>query len=265
MANQIDVDLDGNEYPLSPGSGGVVIEIVNGGTGATYPERARVNLGLGNVDNTSDLNKPVSTAQQAAIDAEAAARAAAVSAEVTARAAADAAEVTARNAAIAAAQLSVQKWLPSVEKRADLPAPSTLSHTTSYLCRVINDTATPANNGVWQLIAQATQWTYFSDNLDFVDETELNAALASKANLASPTFTGTPRAPTATKGTNTTRIATTAFVTGAISTAVPSPLTVAKGGTGASTAAAARTSLGAAPLASPAFTGTPTCPTPSYP
>ena len=33
-----------------------------------------------------------------------------------------------------------------------------------------------------------------------------------KANLASPTFTGTPTAPTATAGTNTTQIATTAFV-----------------------------------------------------
>jgi hypothetical protein len=33
-----------------------------------------------------------------------------------------------------------------------------------------------------------------------------------KANLASPTFTGTPAAPTATPGTNTTQIATTAFV-----------------------------------------------------
>lgn len=34
----------------------------------------------------------------------------------------------------------------------------------------------------------------------------------SKANLASPTFTGTPKAPTAAKTTNTTQIATTAFV-----------------------------------------------------
>lgn len=34
----------------------------------------------------------------------------------------------------------------------------------------------------------------------------------SKANLASPTFTGTPKAPTAADGTNTTQIATTAFV-----------------------------------------------------
>lgn len=39
-----------------------------------------------------------------------------------------------------------------------------------------------------------------------------NTALALKANLASPTFTGTPAAPTAALGTNTTQIATTAFV-----------------------------------------------------
>lgn len=40
-------------------------------------------------------------------------------------------------------------------------------------------------------------------------------------------------------------------------------LAVADGGTGASTAASARTNLGAAPLASPAFTGNPTAPTPA--
>ena len=37
-----------------------------------------------------------------------------------------------------------------------------------------------------------------------------------KANLASPTFTGTPKAPTAASGTNTTQIATTAFVSTAV-------------------------------------------------
>jgi hypothetical protein len=44
--------------------------------------------------------------------------------------------------------------------------------------------------------------------------------LALKANIASPTFTGTPLAPTATAGTSTTQIATTAFVAAAISTGV---------------------------------------------
>ena len=46
-------------------------------------------------------------------------------------------------------------------------------------------------------------------------DTEYNniaTAVNSKANAASPTFTGTPLAPTAVDGTNTTQIATTAFV-----------------------------------------------------
>lgn len=48
------------------------------------------------------------------------------------------------------------------------------------------------------------------------DNTNLANALNLKANLASPTFTGTPKAPTATAGTNNTQIATTAFVQSAI-------------------------------------------------
>ena len=40
--------------------------------------------------------------------------------------------------------------------------------------------------------------------------------LSSKANIASPTFTGTPAAPTASAGTNTTQLATTAFVNTAL-------------------------------------------------
>ena len=44
----------------------------------------------------------------------------------------------------------------------------------------------------------------------------VQANLGSKANLASPTFTGTPKAPTAASGTNTTQIATTAFVQAAL-------------------------------------------------
>ena len=44
------------------------------------------------------------------------------------------------------------------------------------------------------------------------DLAALNSSLASKAPLASPALTGTPTAPTAADGTNTTQIATTAFV-----------------------------------------------------
>jgi hypothetical protein len=52
---------------------------------------------------------------------------------------------------------------------------------------------------------------------------EFNAiatAVASKADTTSPTFTGTPIAPTASAGNNTTQIATTAFITTAISAAL---------------------------------------------
>lgn len=45
------------------------------------------------------------------------------------------------------------------------------------------------------------------------DEFEsLETAISTKADTASPTFTGTPKAPTAASGTNTTQIATTAYV-----------------------------------------------------
>jgi hypothetical protein len=55
-------------------------------------------------------------------------------------------------------------------------------------------------------------------------DTELTAvsnAIASKANINSPTFTGTPAGPTASSGTNTTQLATTAFVTAALSAIYP--------------------------------------------
>ena len=65
--------------------------------------------------------------------------------------------------------------------------------------------------------------------------------LAAKAPLASPTLTGTPAAPTAAQGTNTTQIATTAFVNAEIA---------------ADTATKA-------PLAGPTFTGVPAAPTAS--
>lgn len=48
----------------------------------------------------------------------------------------------------------------------------------------------------------------------------INTALGNKADLASPTFTGTPKAPTPSASTNNTQIATTAYVTSAISTAI---------------------------------------------
>jgi hypothetical protein len=94
---------------------------------------------------------------------------------------------------------------------------------TNPLLDTLNISDTAYNAGTWDAV------TTIAPSKNAVrDELEL------KAYLASPTFTGDPKAPTATAGDNDTSIATTAFVA---------------------------TSF--APLASPAFTGNPTVPTAS--
>ena len=70
---------------------------------------------------------------------------------------------------------------------------------------------------------------------------DVELALSDVAPKASPALTGTPTAPTAAQGTNTTQVATTAFVNTEIAADTASK----------------------APLASPTFTGTPAAPTAS--
>lgn len=53
-----------------------------------------------------------------------------------------------------------------------------------------------------------------------VQNKAVQAELTKKAPIASPSFTGTPKVPTASAGTNNTQAASTAFVTSAISTAM---------------------------------------------
>jgi len=93
--------------------------------------------------------------------------------------------------------------------------------------------------------------TAVSTLTDRVDDLEVavdanTTLIAQKANIASPTFTGSPAAPTATVGTNSTVLATTAFVTTAdnnLQSTINSGLALK------------------ANIASPALTGTPTAPT----
>ena len=82
--------------------------------------------------------------------------------------------------------------------------------------------------------------TYDNSGSDTDVAVSVLAAAANAAPINSPTFTGIPAAPTAGSGTNTTQIATTAFVTAAI----PSPVDIS----------------GKANIASPTFTGTVTIP-----
>jgi hypothetical protein len=164
------------------------------------------DVGLGNVDNTSDANKPVSTATQTALDLKA-------------------------NAAS-----------PTFTGTVTTPL-STAGYVKTNASGVLSSSAA---------VAQA-------------DVTNLTSDLALKAPLASPALTGTPTAPTANAGTNTTQIATTAFVTGAVADLIasaPGALNTldelaAALGDDANFASTVTNSLATkAPIASPTFTGT---------
>jgi hypothetical protein len=102
----------------------------------------------------------------------------------------------------------------------------------------------------------------------------VQTAVAAKAPIANPTFTGTPAAPTAAGATNTTQLATTAFVQQEITAKAPLANPTFTGTPAAPTAAGATntTQLATtafvqqeiapkAPLANPTFTGTPAAPT----
>jgi hypothetical protein len=77
--------------------------------------------------------------------------------------------------------------------------------------------------------------TLYSFSYGFMSAVNSSLPITIYAPIASPTFTGTPSGPTASAGTSTTQLATTAFVTSALGTY--------------------------APLSNPAFTGVPTAPT----
>jgi len=114
--------------------------------------------------------------------------------------------------------------------------------------------ATPVVNGT---AAVGTSLRYARQ--DHVHPTD-----TSRAALASPTFTGTPLSTTAAADTNTTQIATTAFVVGQASSTAPVIDGTATVGTSLKYARADHvhpTDTSRAPLASPAFTGTPSLPT----
>jgi len=99
--------------------------------------------------------------------------------------------------------------------------------TTSYVDTAITnlvDSSPAALNTLNELAAALGDDANFSTTVtnsiaSKADDAATTSALATKAPLASPTFTGVPVAPTATAGTNTTQIATTAFVTAATANA----------------------------------------------
>lgn len=113
---------------------------------------------------------------------------------------------------------------------------------------------TPVANGT---AAVGTSLTYA--RADHVHPTD-----TTRAPLASPTFTGVPAGPTAAVNTNTTQLATTAFVVGQAATTAPAANGTVAVGTSLTYARADHvhpTDTTRAPLASPTFTGTVTADT----
>lgn len=90
--------------------------------------------------------------------------------------------------------------------------------------RVARGTYSNLNSSVSDLQEGEICYATDQDKLYVVESGSLvstQADVAAKADVASPTFTGTPAAPTAASGTNTTQIATTAFVAAALPTIDP--------------------------------------------
>ena len=78
-------------------------------------------------------------------------------------------------------------------------------------------------------LATAAETTTGTDNTRAVHPAGLKVELDKKAPLAGPTFTGVPKAPTAAAGTNTTQLATTAFVKAAVTAGTPDASETVKG------------------------------------
>ena len=133
-------------------------------------------------------------------------------------------------------------------------------------------TASPTFTGTVSGITKAMVDLGNVDNTSDVNKpvsTATQTALDLKAPLASPALTGTPTAPTATAGTDTTQVATTAFVGAAVASLVdgaPALLNTLNElafaiADDAGFAATITTSVGLkAPIESPTFTGTVTLP-----
>ena len=191
-------------------------------------------VGLSNVDNTSDIAKPISTATQDAINLKA-----------------NLASPTFTGTVSGIDKTMV--GLSNVDNTTDANKP--VSTATQTALNLKANLASPTFTGTVTIPAGANISGY------------LTTATASStyAPLSSPSLTGTPLAPTATTGTNTTQIATTAYVRGEISALVASApaaldtlneLATALGNdANFSTTITTALSL-KAPLASPTFTGT---------
>ena len=132
-------------------------------------------VGLGSVDNTADTAKPVSTAQQTALD------------------------------------LKANLASPTFTGTPTLPTGTIATTQTAA------DSTTKVATTAFVTTADNLKANIASPTFTGTVTIPSGASISGFAPLASPALTGTPTAPTATANTNTTQVATTAFVTTALS------------------------------------------------
>lgn len=234
-------------YAETAGKLSGILGITGGGTDASTAVGARANLGLGNVDNTADVDKPVSNAALTALNLKVD--------KVAGERLINAAEITklgnqsgvntgdqdlssfaTKSATDAALALKAPLASPSftgtvsgiskfmvglgnVDNTTDAAKPvsaATQSALNSKVDKVAGERLINAAE-IIKLGNQSGVNTGDQDLSTFATKSATDAALALKAPLASPSLTGLPTTPTATSGTNTTQIASTEFVSTAIS------------------------------------------------
>ncbi len=187
-------------------------------------------VGLGNVDNTTDAAKPVSTAQQTALNLKAnlasptftgtpAAPTAAAGTNTTqiASTAFVRSEVSAAIASLVATAPTTLDTLNEIAAALgdDPNFAATMTAALGEKAPINNPTFTGTVGGITKAMVGLGNVDNTADSAKPVS-TAQQAALNLKANLASPTFTGIPAVPTASDGTSTTQAASTAFVQNAV-------------------------------------------------
>jgi hypothetical protein len=143
-------------------------------------------VGLGSVDNTSDTDKPVSTATQTALNAKL-----------------DSSTASTTYAPLASPALTGTPTAPTAAANTNTTQVATTAYVQTELADLVN--SAPATLDTLKELSDA-----LGADANFATTVTNNLAL--KAPLASPALTGTPTAPTAAVGTDSTQVATTAFV-----------------------------------------------------
>jgi hypothetical protein len=154
-------------------------------------------------------------------------------------------------------------FIPDLALYAPLHSPAFTGLPTAPTANVGTSTGQLATTAFVQaaVTASTTGVSSFNTRTGAVTLTAADLAAAGGAPLASPNFTGIPMAPTATVGTSTQQLATTAFVLNEIG-AIAAGVATFNGRSGNVTLTTADvTGAGGAPIASPTFTGVPAGPT----